>query len=207
MESLSPLEMDALTEILNIGVGKAASLLNDITNHHVTLKVLQLELLPIDELPKVTSKFGEKNISSIQQNFQGDFTGLATLIFPPESAIRLVSVITGEDIHSPGLNSLHSSALMEIGNIVLNAIMGSMCNFLKCELEFTLPEYHETKKVSNLTITVNPQKKDGVIILAEASFFIKKMEIHGFILIVFEIQDLRTLTKMIHRSLELKGSK
>ncbi|MFC1592372.1 chemotaxis protein CheX, partial [Thermodesulfobacteriota bacterium] len=150
MKELSEIEIDALTEIINIGVGKAASSLHDIIGTHIVLKVPRIELFPLEKLPEVVSRLDQKSVSSVLQSFQGDFTGSAALIFPPESAVRLVSALTGDEIASPSLDSVRGGTLMEIGNIVINSILGTMGNILECNLNFSLPEYRDINKIVDL---------------------------------------------------------
>lgn len=43
---LTPLEQDALTELFNIGVGYAASAMNELLNEELRLSVPSIEVLP-----------------------------------------------------------------------------------------------------------------------------------------------------------------
>ncbi len=200
MKTLSSDEIDALTEIINIGVGRAASSLHDIIGTHIALKVPRVELFPLENLQDTVLKIDSSSISSVLQGFQGDFTGSAALVFPPESAARLVSVLTGDENTSAALDSVRSGTLMEIGNIVINSILGTMGNMLKCNLNFSLPEYRDTGKVSDLISPRFLGNESGIIMLAEANFIIKVLEISGYIFVFFKIDSIDTLTGMIKKA-------
>ena len=150
MKELSPLEIDALTEIINIGVGRAASSLNDITGAHIQLKVPRIELFPLEKLTELLGRLGHTNVSTVIQTFKGEFTGSAALLFPPESTLRLMSALTNETVKTADLDSESRGILMEIGNIVINCILGTMANILECSMDFSLPQYRNIKNTDDL---------------------------------------------------------
>ena len=45
-DKLTPLEIDALTEIFNIGIGRAAKSLNQMVSQTVDLTIPEIEILP-----------------------------------------------------------------------------------------------------------------------------------------------------------------
>ncbi|MBN1848256.1 MAG: chemotaxis protein CheC [Deltaproteobacteria bacterium] len=200
MRALTPDEIDVLTEIINIGVGRAAGSLSDIIGSHVILKVPHVELLPLEGLHEVALKLGHERISSVIQTFQGSFIGSAALVFPPDSAARLVSALTGDHITSPNLDSVRSGTLMEIGNIVINGILGTISNILKCNLHFSLPEFRDINKIMELVRGDDFKGDAGFIVFAEANFSIKALEISGFIVILFEIDSMDYLASMIENA-------
>lgn len=196
MENLTPAQMDGLAEVINIGVGRAASFLNDVIDAHITLEVPRVRLLPFEKLPQIGSEFGDDLVSCVVQTFQADYTGTAALVFPPESAARLVSAVTGEEITSAGLDAVRSGVLTEVGNIVINAILGTMGNLLQTSLEFSLPEYRQIRIIEFMS----PQSVDnqnGFIILAEASFEIETLRINSYLLLIFELTSIDLLMSMI----------
>lgn len=202
MIKLSDMEIDALTEMVNIGVGRAANSLSDIIGEHVLLKVPHVRVFPLDNLSDALSVFEEDKHASVLQAFHGDFTGTSALVFPPESAVRLVSALTGGEIDSPTLDAVRSGTLVEIGNIVINAILGTMGNMLGSSFVFSLPEYREIRNIMDFISGDSPRKEKGLIMLAEANFNISTLEINGFIFIVFKLESIKHLIRMIGSSIE-----
>jgi len=193
---LSAKQQDAFIEIVNIGVGEAASSLNEITGSHIALKVPDIEVFRSDELTRLTETMNMTEAASVIQSFQGDFHGAATLVFPPDSASKLVMTLTGEDEASPGLDALRRSTLMEIGNIVINAIVGTMSNLFHCTLNYRLPEYYQDQ-TSRLFQRIGAQEESGVILLAQTEVFIEEMQVSGYVLIVFAMRSINPLLAMI----------
>jgi chemotaxis protein CheC len=203
MLELTAMQVDALTEIVNIGVGRAASSLSDIIGAHILLKVPDVKIFPLSKLPDLLSNFHDGKLSSVLQGFRGDFAGTSALVFPPESALRLVTALTGNDSPSPTLDSLRSGTLVEVGNIVINAILGTMGNMLGSNFIFSLPEYREIKNLTDVVGVDNFNMNNGLILLAEANFNISSLEINGFIFILFKLESINNLVDMINHSLKM----
>lgn len=196
------MQVDALTEVVNIGVGRAANSLSDILGEHIQLKVPKVEVFSLDQLPEVLSEFGKTKHASVLQMFKGDFVGTSALVFPPESAARLVAALTGSDVASARLDAVRSGTLVEIGNIVINAILGTMGNMLDSDFIFSLPEYREIKGISEvLTGSKMKVTQKGFIMLAEANFNISSLEIQGFILILFKLDSIKHLIEMLEQAI------
>lgn len=196
--NLTPIQIDAFTELVNIGVGKAASSLNEIVDSHIMLSIPHVDILPLRDLNTVIAAFQELPLTSVSQEFTGDYAGSAALIFPSDSAVKLVSVLTDTEIDSAGLDAVRSGTLMEIGNIVINSILGTISNELRSSLSFMLPEYHH-KDITSLVSKYQQSSEAGLIILAKADMIIQELAISGYIVFIFKINDLNDLIRSIDR--------
>lgn len=199
--SLERLDLDALTELVNMGVGRAANALNDLTGSHIILKVPFLELFKYEDLDKLTERFGEAPVAAVLQNFHGSYTGRAALIFPTESALNLVTGVTGEEPEADDLDAIQSGTLAEIGNIVINALIGTIGNILGNRLEFELSEYQQDI-IYNLLSDKSIKKDDSLILLSEVHFLIEKLDISGHILLTFDIDSLEALFVLINQTFD-----
>ncbi|WP_375506003.1 chemotaxis protein CheC [uncultured Nostoc sp.] len=176
-------ELDALQELINIGVGRAASLLNEMVDSHIRLKIPVVKVLTAtDAYQELTKRFQDDTLAAVKLRFTGSFYGTASLIFPTDSASTLVAVLTGEKPGSADLDAVKIGTLSEIGNIVINGVMGSLSNVLKRHLNYTLPVYLEDT-LENLLLSA--YESDSKILLAQASFTIERLEIIGDIILVF----------------------
>lgn len=176
-------ELDALQELINIGVGRAASLLNEMVDSHIRLKTPVVKVLTAaDAYQELIKRFHDETLASVKLGFTGSFYGTASLIFPTDSASTLIAVLTGEDPGSADLDALKIGTLSEIGNIVINGVMGSLSNVLKRHVNYTLPVYLEDT-IENLLLSA--YKSDSKILLAQASFTIERLEIIGDIILIF----------------------
>ncbi|MEH2250615.1 chemotaxis protein CheC [Nostoc sp.] len=189
-------EMDALQELINIGVGRAASLLNEMVDSHIRLKIPVVKVLtPADAYQELTTRFHEETLAFVKLPFTGSFYGTASLIFPTDSASTLVAVLTGEDPGSVDLDAVKIGTLSEIGNIVINGVMGSLSNVLKRHVNYTLPVYLEDT-VENFLLSA--YESDSKILLAQARFTIERLEIIGDIILIFLVGTFDALINAIN---------
>lgn len=197
---ISPDQLDTLQELLNIGVGRAAGSLNQMLEKPIRLHIPFLQLGKIEELSQEVQKMKNTTLSSVQLPFKGTFSGASCLLFPTESAKALVLALTGESEDPDTMDSLREATLTEIGNIVLNGVMGSLANILNQQIIYSVPFYEETS-LQNL---LNPTTVDSsdIILWAQTHFTIEEYNLTGDIMLMFGIPDLGLLihavTQMMH---------
>jgi len=198
-----PTQLDALQELINIGVGRSAQMLNQMLDVHVQLHVPLVKVLPSTVLEhELAQQLGPEPISTVQLGFRGPFSGLAQLVFPTASAARLVSALMSEDTdESDDLDALRTGTLSEVGNIVLNGVMGMISNLLHQHLDYSIPIYAEERIDHLLSIKSMPQ--GDVVLLAQTRFLIEKLLVTGDIILLFNIGSFDTLLTVITDNLEL----
>ncbi len=189
-------QLDALQELINIGVGRAASLLNEMVNSYITLQIPSVKVLtPTDAYQELAKRFHDDSLASVKLGFTGSFHGTASLVFPTDSASTLVAVLTGEEPGSVDLDAVKIGTLSEIGNIVINGVMGSLTNVLKQYINYTLPVYLEDK-IENLLLSAHDS--NSKILLAQARFTIQQLEIIGDIILIFQVDTFDALINAIN---------
>ncbi|MGM0586800.1 MAG: chemotaxis protein CheC [Bacteroidota bacterium] len=201
MKELTKEQEDSLGELINIGVGRAANALNELTGSHIVLRVPRIELYNFEELEEIQNRFGKDQLAAVWQNFRGGYEGRAALIFPTDSALSLVEGITGEEPEAEDLDAIQSGTLCEIGNIVINALLGTIGNILGDRLDFDLSEYQQDQ-IENLLSVDKNSTNEGLILLSEVHFLIEKLDISGHIILTFDIDNLKTLFKLVDQVFE-----
>jgi chemotaxis protein CheC len=191
-------QMDALKELINIGVGRAAGVLNEMLQSHVRLRVPSIKVLSLPELDEEMKGLNEESLSAVQLPFKGPFSGTASLVFPTESAANLVGVLIGDETGTPDLDSIKIGALTEVGNIVLNGVMGSIGNVLQLQVEYAVPTYME----GNVGHLVAPDVSEHhtTILLAETRFTVEHLHVDGNIILIFEVGAFDALLDAIQGS-------
>ena len=195
--NLTDKHIDYLKELMNIGVGKGASILNTMLNSHIQLQIPNLQVMKYEEIIEEIKKLSMDNLSAVDLPFKGQLSGEAVLIFPAKSAVKLVNILTddSEDQDDSDLDSIKIGTLSEIGNIVLNSIMGTLCNFFKIDLRYSVPFYKE-ESAENLIY----EKSDFstlTFLLAQTRFKIEEMNIDGDIMIIFDVGSFDVLLELI----------
>ncbi|MEB3827289.1 chemotaxis protein CheC [Phormidium sp. CCY1219] len=179
-------QLDALQELVNIGVGRAASVLNEMIDSHIRLQVPFIRILsPKRMKSELEERLGISDVSAVRLGFSGSFSGTAQLVFPTDSASKLVALLTNEEVGTPDLDAVKIGTLTEVGNIVINGVMGSMSNLLHQHLNYSLPIYLEDT-VDNLLVANRLESKTTVL-LAQARFTIEQLQIAGDIILIFKV--------------------
>ncbi len=191
--------IDAIREIVNIGVGRAAGQLQEMTGSHIRLQIPSIRIVPFDDITTVGNTIiSGDTLSAVLLNFKGTFSGISAVMFPPESATALVMLLTGDIEKSPELDALRIEALKEVGNIIINAVMGSIANVLSEHLVYSIPTYYEGPMI-NLARLKRKTSHDECVLLARTNFLVEKLNIEGDILLILEIGSLDALVASIER--------
>lgn len=192
-------QKDALQEIINMGVGQAAGVLNAMLQSHVVLQVPIVSIMSGTELEAKKQSFKKEMLSAVKIGFKGPFQGNASLVFPTPSAVKLVVLLT-EDESGPGeLDSIMIGTLTEVGNIVLNGVMGAVGNELKERIFYTVPNYLDDPAD---ILSVSAVGIDGdLIVWVQTRFSIAQHNIDGDVVLIFEADSFGFLLAAIDKQL------
>ncbi len=202
--NVSAEEIDALRELINIGVGRAAGALNDMVGAHVELRVPSVRLVSTADIKEVIKSTAGQKLAAVRMGFSGDIQGTTGLVFPTDSASKLVALLTGEEAGTPDLDSLRAGALTEVGNILLNAVMGSITNVLERQISYELPTYSE-ETPEDLAEAVRSQA-DAAVLLAQTQFLVgqshfslEQEKIEGEVTLLFGMDSFEVLLERIRK--------
>lgn len=129
---------DIFTEFINIGAGKAANALNLLFGSHTNIIIPSITVIH-RQVIHAKNRISEKTDTFfVMMNFHGAVNGSASLFFSSES-IASIATLIGSGPEPDKSTQFHKSVLLETANIVINAIIGSICNMVKSEVEFSVP--------------------------------------------------------------------
>jgi len=192
---LTEYHLDALKEIVNTGIGRAAASLNSLLESHIELEVPSIRLFASDEAELVGNDINATELACVKLSFEGFFAGSAILVFPPESAVKLVSSLTGEHPGTASLNAVMAGTLNEVGNIVINCVIGTIGNMLNQSFDFSLPNYMEGR-LDELLTPHKPAPLEAILVLL-TKFKVEDSQLEGSIFLIFEVGSFNTLIKAI----------
>lgn len=183
-------EMDALQEIVNIGVGRAAGALSELIGSRINLRVPAISLVAPGECDSDCAKG-----MSIVQGFDGTISGNALLVFPIESGQTLAMLLGGYDESEVIPEFEISGILSEIGNIVLNGVLGSLANAISTDLLYQVPDFFVNESFGDLVERTPSICEDSTspVLLADTQFSVESSDIKGSIIIAFRIGSLEKL--------------
>jgi chemotaxis protein CheC len=190
---ISPAQHDALVELLNIGFGRAGASLSQLTGQRVLLEVPSLAVRPLDQLNAALEELIQGDVASVHQVFTGPVAGDALLMMNPAGAARLKELLTDEPALPLELDGSAREVLTEVGNVLLNACIGTFGNLLKVPVAFSVPEID----VAALQVLVDrlTEHDDGLryAVVITSAFRLRKSEVTGYVVIVLTVQSLSRL--------------
>jgi chemotaxis protein CheC len=193
---LSELELDALTELVNLGVSRAAASLREMVREQVHLSVPSVTLVSRDEAISRLADGDANRLVAVHQVFEGDLTGRALLIFPETRSLELVRAVTGGDLPLEDIIELEHEALAETGNIILNGCLATIANQLERSLKMSLPEILRGRGADFFSLEPPPEPGDVVMFLY-INFLIKQRDIQGYIALLMDMPSLANLKNLL----------
>lgn len=191
--TLTNLEIDALTEIFNIGIGRAANSLNQMVSQAVDLTIPEIEILPNKEAKKKLNFDKKMEISAVTQSFSGDFKGQALLMFSKENGLQLVRLLLGNKIPLEDLSELEQDSLVEIGNVILNSCFGTVINFLQSSISIEMPEFIQ----GNLSKIFTYDSENDWSLYIKVKFSLPSENIAGHISFIMDITSLEIFQESV----------
>lgn len=186
---LSPSQQDALSELVNIGFGRAAASLSTLVRQRVLLNAPVVSVHLLDDLYQQLS-FDQAEVATVHQIFSGQISGDALLILDTGGALRLIGLLTDEPAPGGRLTPSDREALMEVGNILLNAFIGSFGNLLKVHITFAVPRLRLEAVTDLLDTLAIGQQEIRYALLVKTRFVIQDGQVEGFVALVMGIESL-----------------
>lgn len=193
---LSEIQLDALVEIFNISVGRAASALSKIVGEKISLSVPSVLFMPA-KLAGLHLGLNDQSICGVAQDFSGPFNTEALLMFPEDRSLEIVRMMLGESYSLDELSELEQEAMSEIGNILLNACIGSIANLLSSRFDSTMPEVR--MGLGTDLLRVSERAVDDTILLIVIDFNIASKTIQGYMAFLMDVPSTHDLIDSVDR--------
>lgn len=193
---LEELERDALTELVNIGVSKAAANLRKMVGEQVLLSVPSVEVVTREGAKVLIGERESGELVAVRQDFEGVFSGRALLIFPKSNSMALVHAVTGGALSAQDAVDMEVEALAETGNVVLNSCLATMANMLQQPLTMSLPEVIRGDGAALFDMSL-ASAEGGVVLFLYINFAINDRDIRGYIAMLMDLPSLQALKALI----------
>ncbi len=194
--ALTELQLDALCELVNIGVSHAATSLSEMVEEQVHLSVPRLNLLGRAEAIDLLAHRETAKLVAVHQVFDGDLIGRALLIFPESKSLELVRALTGGSLSLEDIIELEQEALAETGNIVLNGCLATIANLLDRNLKMSLPEVLHGDGSDFFNIAPPPNAGETVMFLY-IDFALRRSDIRGYIAMLMDMPSMTALQTLL----------
>ena len=198
---LTELEHDALTELVNIGVSRAAASLRKMIGVQVLLSVPSIEIVPRDLAAQLMGGRENSQLVAVHQDFTGAFSGHALLIFPERSSLELVRGVTGGALADDEVADMEEEALAETGNIILNGCLATMANMLQRSLTMSLPAVVRGNG-PDLFHSTSRHPSGSMVLFLYINFSVRDRDIRGYIAMLMDLPSLASLKQLVGAFIE-----
>ncbi len=181
-EGLSPLQLDALREVGNIGSGNAAVALSTIVDKKVLLSVPKASLVPLVGVSDLVGG-AEALVAGIYLLISGEVSGSMLLLLTEESALELARLMVSGD-GSEGLGTMQQSALQETGSILAGSYLNALSQMTGILLRPSVPGFAMDMAGAIIDfILVEISRHDDYVLVIETQFDVMEHVIQGHLIL------------------------
>ncbi|GAB3258980.1 hypothetical protein [Chitinimonas naiadis] len=202
--SLTPLQQDALCEIFNISVGRAAAAMSGLVGEEVSLSVPVMRFCLLEELNDRIGWAQWRHVDAVAQHFSGSFDGDALLMFADNDGEEVVRLMLHAIKTPTDLDALASDALSEIGNVLLMACLSALADIMTEEFEYSLPSLCSGRG-EDVLIQRGAEPNCQVLFL-HIQFLLEKKRIEGYLAFMLGVTSVQGLRDGVDRFLGQLGA-
>ncbi|CAN7332278.1 chemotaxis protein CheC [Acidovorax sp. LjRoot118] len=189
-------QIDALSEIFNIGVGKAAAAMGDLMHDEVLLSVPHVSIFTVSEAAQQLGTAGS-TMYGVRQPFRGLFSGDALLIFPGDKSLEIVRIVAGQSVPGEDLSAIEQDAMTELGNVMLSACLATLADLLGNEFELSPPRVD----IGDSRTILGTRIQNHLVVFLHIRFELLSSQIEGFVVFVLNTTSLLALRAAVDRLL------
>ena len=190
IETLDPEQLDALAEIVNVGMGQAAAALAELLGAFLEISVPVSQSLEEYLQAQHRSSCAETALL-VQQAFTGDLRGETIAVFDEKQMDELRSLL-GASSHESSDHEL----VLEMSNILIGAAMTSIGSQLSAAVRFGRPSILGRGSATLEPLCQRPEARSHIIITI--GFSVEGRRFNVTLLIILPVRERRRL----HQALE-----
>lgn len=193
--NIEQIDQDALTELFNVGLHRAAASLSELTNQHIVVEPTRLWICPIEEMSERLLSLCEGDLATVHQIFSGAVAGDAILLIEYEKAATLTRLMTSNEVAPDGrLDESAREVLAEIGNIVLSACLSAFGDMLRVSVTFAVPRIR-IESVEGILRTLHVDAEEmHYAMIATTRFRLSEQRVDGYLVVVVGVRSLALIS-------------
>ena len=191
-------ELDALTELFNIGLHRAAASLSELTHQRIVVDLPRLWVCPMTEIQPRLVQLVDGELATVHQIFRGVVTGDAVLLLEYDKAALLMSLMTdGEAALGGRLDQSAREVLAEVGNIVLSACLSAFGDMLHVAVSFSVPRIHVESLEGLLRSLSFDNDELQYALIAATQFRLSELEVGGYLIVAVGLTSLSIINQAL----------
>lgn len=140
-DELSALEIDTLREVGSIGTGNAATALSSMLNREIRITYPEVRIMGYNEAIEWIG--GPEAITAgVLVGISGELNGIMLSVQPIDFVNLVLGTMLNEQLNDYSeLGEMESSALVEIGNIMISTFINALSGLADLKVEMTVPSF------------------------------------------------------------------
>jgi len=195
-------QVDALTEIMNIGIGVAAKNLSEMVAEEVFLSIPEIRLVSRSNISEELLSQNPEGMSFVFQDFCGSINGRSALIFPIKKSFNLVKALLNNVVADDEMTEMEQEALSEVGNVILNACIATLADTLDLHMEVEIPQYVRGGAVNVLLAGDDVLDHSRTNLFCAVNFKTHQSGIDGYVLFLLELPSVKKLRISLEQFLQ-----
>lgn len=197
--------IDIIKEVINIGIGEAAAVLSDLVNARVHIQVPDVKIMDAADTPDYLQNEMENLGVYISQVFHGGISGKSVLCYSQEASRSLLEILMQTKIETLSLSDAETATLQEIGNLILVSCLSAISNTIKDRFLFDMPHVALNGYAPYFENLGKDIKEFGQAIVVKTEMVVKKINVRGYIFILFEFSELQSVIERLEKKMILGG--
>lgn len=138
---LGSLELDTLKEIGSIGAGNAATALSDLVGKQIWIKEPELRIMGYNETIEWIG--GPEEITAgVLVKLGGQINGIMLAVQQLDFVNLILESMLGQGVEDYfGLHEMETSALIEVGNILISTFINAISSLADVNIQLTVPAF------------------------------------------------------------------
>ncbi len=138
---LNNLELDTLKEIGSIGTGNAATALSELIGQEIRIKTPEVRIMGYNEA--IDWIGGPEEITAgVLVRLSGQINGIMLAVQKLEFVNLIMENMLGKKVDDYfGLHEMETSALIEVGNILISTFINALTGLANIDVEETVPAF------------------------------------------------------------------
>jgi len=191
--------IDIIREVINIGIGEAASSLSELVKDRVIINVPDIQILDLADVPAYIKSEMEALGILISQDFHGLIDGKVLLTYSRECSISLVNSLYGENKDIASLTNTDIATLQEVGNIIIVSCISAISNIIEGRLNFNIPQVTIGISGKYFQDLVKDLEEFEKCIIIRNQVTIRGNDIRGYIFILLTFQAFELVTEKLSK--------
>ena len=199
-DKISKLQIDALKEVMSIGMAHSGSALSKLIDEKIDVKLKSLDLVPLSE---ISANMGNRNVLStgVYLRIMGDILGTTLLVLPRENALFIVDVLNKRKQGTTKiLDREDRSGLEEVGSILTASFLNAVSDFLGFKLYPSTPVtvFDVAGSIVNFVL-IGVKKSVEFGLLVHVEFSGNQGIISGNFILLMDSESLRNLIAVLDK--------